>query len=237
MSLTTAPAKGSLTERVVMATASLLLLRGVRRLRTAEIAAEAGTTESTMNRHFPGGLDAILASTYDECWRLVNQHLSAAGFENPRPESPVAQLLADTGALWSMHSDPNQATAATVAFLFLRRHNEIFESDDHASAEQARFERRLRTLCDLIAAEDAESAGDAGGEPAVLQQLILNYCATVWLTWYCMPVGSNDVTSEHDLTADEAQLGLLVLLEQFANMGAENRGPSPRHPRHDEVTG
>jgi hypothetical protein len=52
---------------------------------------------------------------------------------------------------------------------------------------------------------------------------VLNYAATVWLTWFCMPVGSDDVTAdEHDLSAEEAQFGVLSLVDRVVADNAES---------------
>jgi AcrR family transcriptional regulator len=204
-----APARAGLKERVLSATISLILSNGIRKLRTADIAREAETTESTLFRHFDS-LDQILADTYDLCWALINHEISQAGFTRARLPTAQAELLADLDAVWSMKNNQRLGQAATVAFLFLRRRAEILD-DNYRAPEQDRFERRVESIC-----RDIVTEGDRRKNPHTLVQLLLNYCATVWLTWFCMPSNVDDVLAEGpDLTPDEAQLGVLVLLERF----------------------
>lgn len=220
--------RGDLTERVVTATVSLVLERGLRRLRSADIAVAAGTTESTMFRHFDG-LDDILQKTYDYSWQVINERVGRANFDNPCPGKPVAQLLSDLSALWALNRDPGDSQAATLAFLFMRRRTEIFSDPEQGSEQQARFERRLAQLCGQVAASGPAPQQD----PGLLLRLLLNYSATVWLTWFCMPTECDDPTREHDLSEQEAQLGVLVLLDRFQ----DERGNDGLLPRPVEAHG
>lgn len=216
--------RNALAERVMTATMRVLLRDGVRRLRTAEIAREAGTTESTLFRHFTN-LDDILARTYDHAWAVVNEHVSAAAFTRPVPANPVHALMADTEAIWGMRDDPAAADAALVALLFMRRRQEILPDADPAPAQRL-FEARLDRIAKSVVAA-AASVGEQpyAGDPAhgarLLRTLVLNYAATVWLTWFTMPTGSDDITDPlHDLTPDEAQLGVLTLIERALGVPA-----------------
>jgi len=202
-------------DRVVSATMELLLLRGTRKLRTADIAEYADTTESTVFRYFKN-LDAILAATYQRAWRGVNEVVSDAAFGRPFSADPQQALLGDMAALWSMKDDPEQARAATVAFLFLRRRGEILGSSSEAADEEIRFQRRLDQLCSSIVKAEAPSDEETEArQSTLLATLIMNYSASVWMTWFCMPFGSEEVTDwQHDLSADEAQLGVLILIDR-----------------------
>lgn len=204
------------TDRIQRATISLVLDVGVRRLRTADIAKRAHTTESTMFRHFSGGLDDILRQSYNRAWAIVNQRVSQFSFDHPHQDTATQLLLRDMQAIWSFRDDAELSEIATFAFLFLRRHHEIL-SDDVPAEEQRRFEARIQQLCSLVIGERWHNTDAAPRSPELLRELLLNYASTVWLTWFCMPIGSRDVTVDHDLTADEAQLGVLVLLERFGS--------------------
>ncbi|WP_421121708.1 TetR/AcrR family transcriptional regulator [Aquihabitans daechungensis] len=200
-----------LAERVHSAVVSLLLENGMRSLRTADIARRAQTAESTLFRHFDG-LSDILAQTYDRSWALLNGRLSQATFDDPGLGDASELLLRDLRELWALRSDPELREVAMFAFLFLRRRQEILV-DDEPAPEQVRFEARIQRLCERLVTEGGSTGPTRS--PELLRELILNYAATVWLTWYCMPVDSDDLTGEHDLTPDEAQLGALVLLDRF----------------------
>lgn len=205
--------------RVLAATTHLLLTRGVRRLRTAEIARSAGTTESTLFRHF-ASLDEILAATYRRSWALVNKAVGEAAFARPVGDDPMQVLLGDTAAIWRMRSDPETCEAALVAFLFLRRRTEILGRTSQAADEQERFESRLAGIVSSIL-EGRELSDDLDHAAVLLRTLILNYAATVWLTWFCMPLDSDDVTEDqHNLSPDEAQLGVLSLIDRTIGANA-----------------
>lgn len=207
--VTPRPRPRDLSERVLAATTHLLLVRGLKWLRTAEIASAAGTTESTLFRHFDG-LEHVLELAYGRAWRLVNEQIALAAFENAHVHDPKERLLLDTKALWGMKNDPNLAEAATFAFLFYRRREQLLGQGSEPASEEVRFRRRLESLCEAIA--DADE-GDLDGR--LLGAHIMNYAASVWLTWATMPVGSDDISGAHDLTPDEAQLGMLVLHERW----------------------
>ncbi|MCC6831154.1 MAG: TetR/AcrR family transcriptional regulator [Thermoleophilia bacterium] len=217
-SLSRTARRTTVAARVMAATMRVLLRDGVRRLRTAEIAREAGTTESTLFRHF-GSLDEILSRTYDHAWTLVNEHVAAAAFTRPLPPDPVQALLADTAALWGMRDEDEAADAALVALLFMRRRREIIPDEGDAPAQRL-FEARLdRIAASVVAAatrlEEHPYTGDPEHGALLLRTLVLNYAATVWLTWFTMPAGSDDITEpDHDLSADEAQMGVLTLIER-----------------------
>lgn len=205
--------------RVLTATTRLLITRGISGLRTAEIASVAGTTESTLFRHF-SSLSEVLSATYRRAWALVNTAVSDASFNQPVGDDPVQVLLRDTAAIWNMRFDPENSEAALVAFLFLRRRNEILGPGSVVTDEQERYETRLNGIVASIVAAKRPDLSDRERTVSLLRTLILNYSATVWLTWACMPTGSDDITdTQHDLSPDEAQLGILSLIDRA--VGAE----------------
>jgi AcrR family transcriptional regulator len=211
----TSEAEKPVSIRVTEATRRLILKKGLRKLRTAEIASAAATTESTLFRHFDN-LNDIVVQTFESAWGEVNRRVADAAFERAHAGDAAQRLLGDMNSLWSLRDDPQAAEAAMLAFLFLRRQHEIVDEADPPTS-QLRFEQRVRRLCDEIVAE----TGDARLSGHVLAQLVLNHAATVWLTWYWMlnsesteTNDTNETVSDH-FSADEAQLGLVVLLDRF----------------------
>jgi hypothetical protein len=118
-------------------------------------------------------------------------------------------LLTDIEAIWRMRENSETAVAGYCAFLFARRRHEL--GIDEPCHEQELFEKRLLGLCHLVVHEQGLNDGL---RPGLIASLITNYIATVFLTWLAMPVGSEDVTENHDLTIDEAQFGILLLLDR-----------------------
>lgn len=201
--------------RIIIATTHLMIHRGLRRLRSAHIAAEAETTESTVFRHF-GDMNGLLAATYHRTWQVINEAVGAAAYENPVRQDPVDILLDDVRAIFELQSDPELREAACVAFLFMRRRHEMFDDEStHGEPDEAqvRFETRLGHLTRSIVAL-GEELQDADATASLLQTRILNQLATVWLTWFCMPAGSNDLGAPaHDLAVDEAVMGVTLLID------------------------
>lgn len=208
--------RGTVTDRVCAATTHLLLKRGSRRLRTAEIAECSQTTESTIFRHLKS-LEHILELTYGRSWELINRQTSAAAFDRPFATDPMQVLLGDTDAIWSMKQDPELCEAATVAFLFLRRRGEILTPDAQPCQDEIRFHTRIERLVQTILESRADGEAD-GHRVELLTTLLMNYMATVWLTWFCMPVRSDDVmAARHNLSSEEAQLGIIMLVDRVAS--------------------
>jgi AcrR family transcriptional regulator len=209
--------RSTVTDRVCAATTHLLLKRGSRKLRTAEIAECSRTTESTIFRHLKN-LAHILELTYSRSWRLINMQTSAAAFDRPCITDPVQALLGDTASIWSMKQDPELCEAATVAFLFLRRRGEILTPDAQPCSDERRFQARIERLVESIVA-DRTSDGDVDEHRVgLLTTLIMNFMATVWLTWFCMPVQSDDLTeAKHNLSPEEAQLGIIMLVDRVTS--------------------
>lgn len=191
-------------ERVYRATAELLLRRGARQLRTAEIADGAGVPESTLFRSV-GRLAEVLEQTDAWAWEQVVGAVSRAAFVHPSSD-PREALLNDMEAIWAMRSDPELKVAASYAFLFFRRRSEF---GIEASGAQLEFTARLDALAKSLVAATSGHIGDKA-----LGILLMNYVATVWLTWETMPTDRADLIGEHELSADEAQLGVLVLLDR-----------------------
>src|SRR5947207_1189683 len=86
-----ATGRAELVARVLAATARVLLTTGARRLRTADIAARAETTESTLFRHF-SSVEELLERTYAWSWAQVNEQISRAAFDNVHVADPRARL-------------------------------------------------------------------------------------------------------------------------------------------------
>ncbi len=208
----------SVVDRVITAATHLLLERGLRRIRTVDVANAASTSESTMFRHFDS-LDAILAETYRRAWRRVNEVVAADAFNRPLTDDPIEVLRADMSAIWAMKADEESSKAALVAVLFMRRQGEILaEGWGDAADEQERFEARLSGIARSIVAKRLPAGRDPEKAALLLATLVLNYTATVWLTWYCMPVASDDVTDdEHNLSVDEADMGVLTLIDRVVS--------------------
>jgi len=192
-------------DAVFRATAAVLLRNGHRKLRTLDIADEAGIKESTLFRTY-GKMDDLLAGTDNWAWTQVVQAVIDASFATPQAD-PKRALLVDTNAIWDLRNDEKSRLAASFAFLFFRRKNEI---EIEPSEAELQFTRRLNYQCEQIISEGAE-AGSAG----LLTTLLLNYLATVWLTWETMPRKEVDTFGAHDLRPEEAQLGVLMLIERF----------------------
>lgn len=206
----------TVTDRVLAATTHLLLERGSRKLRTAEIADRSQTTESTLFRHLKS-LERILELTYSRCWALINRQVGAAAFDRPFVTDPMQALLCDTAAVWEMKNDPARSDAATVAFLFLRRRAEILNPDSQPCPDELRFQLRIERVVRSIIVNRAADGQANDHQVELLTTLIMNYMATVWLTWFCMPLHSDDVTARHDLSAEEAQLGIIVLVDRVTS--------------------
>lgn len=204
-----------LVVRVLSATALVLLEEGPRRLRTAEIARRAQTTESTIFRHFTNGLEELLRETFDWCWETINARIAVNRFARPLMGARE-QLLSDSAALWAMRDHEIDRAAATCGFLFMRRSPEILGSD-YICAALDEFDQRVRALSEAVVQSGETSHHDA----RVLSLLVENYMATVWLTWFCMPTGETDMTERvHDLSTDEAQMGMYLLLSREMTPGA-----------------
>ena len=214
-------------DSVPLITARLILSHGVRKLRSATIASEVQVTESTLFRHYTN-LDGVLAATDEWAWSRVYEAIVKASFANPQTSARQI-LLQDTQAIWRMFSGPDDdRTAATCAFLFMRRKEEFGLTEP--SEGQIAFEERLNSL--TLAALEGSGASDQRAR--VIASLIRNYVASVWLTWLTLPVGSDDLTSIHDLSPDEAQMGILMLLdkdfreEQYRDEGLHNSSFEPQ---------
>lgn len=193
----------STNERICQAAASLLLEKGARRLRTAEIAERAGVTESTLFRSI-GRLSEVLPQVDKWAWGRVTARIQEAAFEHPAA-SPRETLLCDTEAIWAMRHDDTDRIAAAFAFLFYRRKHEF---GMEPCTQEVAFARRSQTLCAGLQPEGS------GEPPELVATLLMNYLATVWLTWEAMAADDNDPLGVHDLSSDEAQLGVLLLLER-----------------------
>jgi hypothetical protein len=108
-----------------------------------------------------------------------------------------------------MRDDESESIAATFAFLFYRRKHEF---DMGPSTTELAFVQRLQVLCAglLESVED----GSLHESPELISTLLMNYLATVWLTWETMATEADDPLGVHNLSPDEAQLGVLLLLER-----------------------
>jgi AcrR family transcriptional regulator len=190
-------------EAVYRSTAELLLEKGFRNLRTLHIAERVGITESTLFRSY-GKLEEVLEATYNWAWDVVVREVSQASFIKPGTD-PRNSLLQDTNAVWALRGNPETRIAANYAFLFSRRKNEFALT--MASVNEDLFTARLQHHCKKLVAQPSD--GD------LLATFLVNYIITVWLTWETMPQ-SGDAAFGRDLSQDEAQMGVLVLLEQFA---------------------
>lgn len=188
-------------------------MEGRNGLRTAAIAEMAATTESTIYRHF-NSLPEIIEAAYRRACQMVVDAIARSAFSAPSFSDPVAMLMADTGAIWAMKTEPEQAEAALVAFLFFRRRQELLGPDSEPAPEQIRLQERFETISKEIVKTWDDPRGGVDHAGSVLSTMVLNYCATVWMTWFTMPTGSTDVTADvHDLSADEAQMGVAMAIE------------------------
>lgn len=199
-----------LVERVAVAAIETLLESGMRNLRTAEIARRAETTEARLFRHFHD-LQRILEMTFDWCWSVVNASISESNFLDPTTTDAKGRILKDFEALWTLNSDERSRNAAVGAFLYYRRPEQL-ATGGQTPPEQRKFEQRVHRLCELSLKESGDTATVGA---LTLQRLLINYAATVWLTWYCMPGDDRSAdTGEHDLNRYEAQIGVRAILSQ-----------------------
>ncbi len=222
----------SLESRVISAALAILLRQGPRRAKSAHIAAAARTSESTMFRHFRD-IDGIFQAAYDHSWEQLNQHIYLRSFEEPAVGGAVEILAAEFDRIWSIMEndvrDQELPDAVTVAFTFYKRPQALSASELH-SKQQALFERRIDALCQRVLAERASETA-----PQALREVVINYAATVWLTWRLGPVNAG-------LTKAEARLGMLGLLDTFAPIAARGGSgearvgePVREHARVEEL--
>lgn len=195
--------EGDVKGRILRAALQQLLTHGTRQLKSAQVAAAAGTSESTMFRHY-ADLPSVLRALYDSCWATLNQYLSDAAFECPSPTDNLQALLAEFDRIFSLTDDEMLRDCVTVAFTYYRRPLELGDGG-YLSPDQLRFERRMSQLCRHVIADSPTTVTAES-----LQRLLTNFAATVWLTWtYMPPTGA-------DLTREEARLGILSLVETYA---------------------
>jgi AcrR family transcriptional regulator len=208
MTVATSVHAGRLTDDVERCAAELLIENGPRQLRSAHIAKRAGIPESTLFRKYKN-VDEILAATYEWSWNVVNSAVIDASFAKPLTD-PRQTLLQDAQAIFAMRGNPLTANALYTAFFMMRRRHD-FKINEACEAQRV-FEVRLRSLCRSVLEVKQVS------EPRtvdVVGTMIMNYIATVCLTWLLMPTGTEDITvGDHDLSIDEALMGIGILLDK-----------------------
>jgi AcrR family transcriptional regulator len=189
--------------RIVSAALAALLELGTRRVKSAQLAVAAQTTESTIFRYFRD-IEGVFQAVYDYCWLQINEFLYRNSFENPRFGKARDALLTEFDRLWTMRDDSALSDAVTVAFTYYRRPQEL--GQDYRSQNQDSFERRVESLCQGLIADSSSPALSA----KVLSDVLINFAATVWLTWELMD-------TEEGLTPAEARLGVLGILDRLVD--------------------
>ena len=195
---------GDVRSRILLATLTLVLGQGTRKLRSAEVARVAGTTESTVFRYY-SNIECLLQATYDACWARINDFIRRSNYNDVRPRDSLGQLVATFDYFWRMRDDRELSDCVLMAFTFYRRPKEL-ENDGqiYESIEQKEFEQHLEQLCELYIAERG-----MGADPKTLERLLTNFAATVWLTWELTP------DADTHLSTDEARLGIISLVERL----------------------
>lgn len=198
--------EGDLRNRIVRAALEVVLNNGTRQTKSAQIAAVAGTSESTMFRYFKD-IEALFQAVYDRAWQDINEHLYQSSYENPMFGDPREQLSAEFDRLWALldkGADKKLRNSATVAFTYLLRPLEL--GRDHRSAEEQRFRNRISAFCQGVVA-GRPSAVDA----EMLQEMLTNFAATVWLTAQLVP-------SVEQLSPEVARLGVTGLIDRLTGV-------------------
>jgi AcrR family transcriptional regulator len=205
--------EGDIRDRIVRAALHVIINEGTRQSKSAQIAAAAGTSESTVFRHFKD-IEAIFQAVYDHSWQRINGHLYRAGFEDPVFGGPVEALTKEFDRIWGIRdqADTELRDATTLAFTYLRRPLEL--GKDYRSENQRMFQARITALCQSVVSDRGSSFS-----PATLQAVLTNFAATIWLTWQLMP------DDDQDLSADTARLGVVGLIDRLTGM--------PENGRHD----
>ena len=194
--------QASVRGRILRAALTMLVLHGTRQTKSAQIAAEAGVSESTVFRYYKD-VEGVLRAVYDDCWGQINSHLYRASFQSPSVGDPTEALLDEFDHLWQLReASADLKDAVTVAFTFYRRPAELGLTVPPENLQM--FENRIETLC-----SNALSTRGAVMKPRALQEVLTNFAVTVWLTWRFMPQGSDD------LSVAEARMGIRGLLDAF----------------------
>jgi AcrR family transcriptional regulator len=198
--------EGDIRDRIIRAALQVVINQGTRQAKSAQIAALAGTSESTMFRHFKD-IEAIFQAVYDYSWQRVNSYLYRAGFEDPAFGGPVEALLKEFDRIWGIRDEPDAELrdATTLAFTYLRRPLELGKG--YRSENQRMFQGRITSLCQSVVSERGSAFS-----PATLQAVLTNFAATVWLTWQLMP------TDDGDLSPHTARLGVMGLIDRLTGV-------------------
>jgi hypothetical protein len=158
--------------------------------------AECGETENALFR---------LRRAYDTAW----QHLYGYSFDsierNPGLE-PLQLLEQALANIWDIRNDSTKLTYANFALTCywtkgLGNEIELIFKDDAQFYYETEFTQQLTEACSqagLTGAGEYES-------PEQVAQMLLQYIATVFLTWQFMP-------SDKELSVEEAHLGALGIL-------------------------
>jgi AcrR family transcriptional regulator len=160
--------RSQMPERILNATRDSVLKYGFRRLRSAQIANMAGTTESTMFRHF-SSLDQLVETAYDRSWNGVTRALMEYSYRNPVSTSSTQRLEGELSAILDLADDPD----AQFAFGHYPLPHRVSENPPQ-SQEQA-FKAHFLMLCHKVVMER--------NHPLTAEKLyaqLMGFLATSW---------------------------------------------------------
>jgi AcrR family transcriptional regulator len=179
----------------------LVLEHGPRGFGIQELTTRAEVSQSTFFR-LAKSLDKLLQEFWPWCWDQLNSYLAEQVFANPERADALTALLRETDYIWDLHGDDRMEGIAFICFLYYRRANEF--GNGEVSTQQRLFENRIGKLCSAVVDESTSEAS-----PEVLQIMVMNWCATVLMSWQYFPQASSEFTVHH------ARLGLRRLVDDI----------------------
>lgn len=206
--------RSDVRERILHAALTQLVASGPRSLKSGEVAQQAGTSESTLFRHYKDVPD-LLHAVYEDCWSKVNERLYLAGSQDPAFGTPEQVIAKEFDHFWSLKDEPDLRQFVLVAMTYFQRPQAL---GSHIPCQsQRRFQERMTGLCrGYVSEHDLTISAES------LQELLTNFAATVFLTWSFFPRG------DADLTGAEARLGIIGLLRGLsADSPSRADAPSP----------
>ncbi|MCZ2813717.1 TetR/AcrR family transcriptional regulator [Modestobacter sp. VKM Ac-2979] len=206
--------RSDVRERILHATLTQLVASGPRSLKSGEIAQHAGTSESTLFRHYKDVSD-LLHAVYEDCWSRVNEHLYLANSRDPGFGTPEQVIAKEFDHLWSLKDEADLRDLVLVAMTYFQRPQAL--GSNLPCDSQQRFQERITGLCRGYVREHHLTISAEG-----LQELLTNFAATVFLTWTFFP------RDDADLTPAEARLSIIGLLRGLsAESPSRVDAPSP----------
>jgi len=209
-----------LPERVRIVSAALLLvsgLEGTRGVKTAEIARRAGTTESTLFRHF-ASQEEIFESIVEWGWSRINEAIANAAFDHPETLSHEKKIVRDAAALIAMYASPEERIAASVALSTWQRRTNA----EPMPLPLERYMRRLTTLCTSVLSDAGEETQERDAGHAALY--LTAYIASVWQTW--LTIDFSPHPAGHFLGPEFCLKSIQMQLDLMRRTGSSASGPS-----------